>query len=39
MRDWFLPVAPVAVIAYFIAFPDHLTVFALIFGWVNRVAH
>jgi hypothetical protein len=39
MRDWFWPLAPVATVIYFIAFPGHLGVFVTILDWVNRVTH
>jgi len=39
MRDWFLPLAPIAAVVYFCAFPSHLAVFALVFGWANRLVH
>jgi hypothetical protein len=33
MRDWFLPLAPVATIIYFIAFPDQ---FSALITWAGR---
>ena len=38
MRDWFWPVAPVVVVAYFLAFPGHLSVIPLALAWVSRLA-
>lgn len=39
MRDWVLPLAPIAIVTYFLAFPDQLGVFETIFVWLGRVAH
>jgi len=39
MREWVLGLAPVATVAYFLAFPGQLSVFVTLVGWVQRVAH
>jgi hypothetical protein len=39
MRDWFLPIAPIGVVVYFLVFPSHLAVFAIVLGWANRMVH
>jgi hypothetical protein len=39
MRDWFLPLAPIGVVVYFLAFPGHLSVFSVVLGWANRMVH
>jgi hypothetical protein len=36
MRDWFLPMAPVAAIIYFTAFPHQLAAFM---AWAGRLIH
>ena len=39
MRDWFLPLAPVAVVTYFIAYPTHLSVIPKALAWMHRLVH
>ena len=39
MRDWFLPLAPIGVVVYFLVFPSHLAVFAIVLGWAHRMVH
>jgi hypothetical protein len=39
MRDWFLPLAPIGVVVYFLAFPGHLSIFGTVIGWANRMVH
>jgi hypothetical protein len=36
MREWFWPVAPVAAIIYWIAYPDQFTAFIT---WAQRFVH
>ncbi len=36
MRDWLLPVAPVAALIYFAVYPDR---FAAFIGWAGRYIH
>ena len=39
MRDWFLPLAPVAVVTYFLANPTHLSVIPKAVAWMHRLVH
>ena len=36
MRDWLLPMTPIAVVVYFIVFPDQ---FGALLDWAARVMH
>jgi len=36
MRDWVLPVAPIALVVYFIVFPDQ---FSALLGWAADLMH
>jgi hypothetical protein len=39
MRDWFWPLAPVAVVTYFLAYPAHLNVIPKAVAWMSRLVH
>ena len=39
MKDWFLPLAPVVVVTYFLAFPAHLSVIPKAVFWMQRLVH
>ena len=39
MRDWFLPLAPVAVVTYFLAYPNHLSDIPKAVVWMHRLVY
>ena len=39
MRDWFLPLAPVAVVTYFLAYPDRVSVIPKAVVWMHRLVY